>query len=153
MRNAPLVMYPVGRFLWPFWLCTALVWIGVVLMFGLVSQGQIGRWMAGISIFTGVFIGMACLPMMAHKNTASWLVWDGQDWCCLDGGHNAIFQTMASVVVVLDVQKGLLLRLTGTSHKASRMQQWVWLYKGFAPAHWHGMRCAVYSRQHPMKTA
>jgi hypothetical protein len=152
MRNAPLVMYPVGRFLGLYWLCAALVLVGAALTFWLVSEGQIGRWIAVISIVTWLVIGVASFPLIFRKNTASWLVWNGQDWRCLDSGRNEIFQTIASVVVILDVQKGLLLQLIGTSHNAS-MHQWVWLYKGFAPAGWHGLRCAVYSRQHPTKTA
>lgn len=157
MRNAPLVMYPVGRFFWLFWLCAALGLVGAASTFWLVSEGQIGRWIAVISIVTWIVIGVACLPLIFRNNTVSWLVWDGQDWRCLDSGRNEIFQTIASVVVILDVQKGLLLRLIGishnASHNASHMHQWVWLYKGFAPLGWHGLRCAVYSRQHPTKTA
>jgi len=153
MRNAPLVMYPVGRFLGVYWLCAALVWIGAVLTFWLIHQGQIARWIAAISVFIWVVVSVACLPLISRKNTASWLVWDGQDWRCLDSVHNETSQTIASVVVIWDVQKGLLLRLIGASHNAAHRDQWVWLYKGFAPAQWHGMRCAVYSRQLPMKTA
>jgi len=152
MRNAPLVTYPVGRFLGISWLCAALVWVGAVLTFWLISQGQIGRWIAAISVFTWVVTSLACLPLIARQNTASWLVWDGQDWRCLDSAHHDTFQTIARVMVIADVQKGLLLRLIGTSHNASRRDQWVWLYKGFAPAQWHGMRCAVYSRQDPIMT-
>ena len=146
MRNAPLVMYPVGHFLWIFWLCGGLGLVGAVLTGWLLNEGRIGLWGAGISMCTLLIAGTACLPLAFRKKTTCWLDWDGQVWRCLDDVQNETAQTISSVVVILDIQQALLLRLMGASMDVSGLQQWVWLYKGFAPEQWHDIRCAVYSR-------
>jgi len=146
MRNAPLVMYPVGHFLWIFWLCGGL-WLGGAILTGwLLYAGQIGLWIAGISMCTLFAVGTACLPLALRTPPTCWLDWDGHVWRCLDHAQNETAQKVSNVVVILDVQQALLLRLIGSSLDVSGLQQWVWLYKGFAPAQWHDIRCAVYSR-------
>ena len=146
MRNAPLVMYPVGHFLWIFWLCGGLGLGGAILTGWLFSVGQIASWLALISMLTLLAVGAACLPLAVRKKTTCWLHWNGQVWRCLDDEKNKTAQTVSSVIVILDVQQALLLRLTGSSLDVPGTQEWVWLYKGFAPVKWHDMRCAVYSR-------
>lgn len=145
MRNAPLVMYPVGHFLWIFWLCGGLGLGGAILTGWLLSVGQIGIWLALVSVLTLFAVGAAGLPLALRKKTICWLHWNGQVWRCLDDEQNETAQTVSSVVVILDLQQALLLRLTGASVDVPGTQQWVWLYKGFAPVQWHDMRCAVYS--------
>jgi len=146
MRNAPLVMYPVGHFLWIFCLCGGLGLGGAMLTGWLLYAGQIGLWIAGISMLTLFAVGTACLPLAFRSPPICWLDWDGQVWRCLDHAQNETAQNVSNVVVILDVQEALLLRLIGSSLDVSGLQQWVWLYKGFAPAQWHDIRCAVYSR-------
>ena len=145
MRNAPLVMYPVGHFLWIFWLCGGLGLGGAILTGWLLSVGQIGIWLAVLSVLTLFAIGAACLPLALRKKTTCWLLWNGQVWRCLDDEQNETAQSVSSVLVILDLQQALLLRLIGSSVDVPGTQQWVWLYKGFAPVKWHDMRCAVYS--------
>lgn len=138
-------MYPVGHFLWIVWLCGGLG-LGSALLTGwLFIPGQIGLWLAAISMCTLFAVGIASLPIAFQKKTIHWLDWNGQVWCCLDDARNETDQIVDSVVVILDVQQALLLRLTGSSADVPGTQQWVWLYKGFAPAQWHDIRCAVYS--------
>ena len=145
MRNAPLVMYPVGHFLWIFWLCGGLGLGGAILTGWLFSVGQIASWLALISVLILLAVGAACLRLALRKKTTYWLHWNGQVWRCLDDEQNETAQTVSSVIVILDVQQALLLRLTGSSVDVPGSQEWVWLYKGFAPVKWHDLRCAVYS--------
>jgi hypothetical protein len=91
-------------------------------------------------------VGTACLPLAFRHPPTRWLGWDGHVWRCLDHAQNETAQNVSNVVVILDVQQALLLRLIGSDLDVSGLQQWVWLYKGFAPAQWHDIRCAVYSR-------
>ena len=144
MYNAPLVRYPVGRFAWALWASAGLGLTVLLITSSLLFRGQISPvWV----LLSWGLVAASWLHSGRHQQAPVWLVWDGQGWQCWqdDEGQEAL--SVQSLSVQADFQQVLLLRLS--FHGAAGLDsaaQWLWLYKGFAPAQWHGLRCAVYSR-------
>jgi len=74
------------------------------------------------------------------RTPAGVLAWDGQQWSWTVSER--LLQTHPQVLA--DLQHALLLRLGG--HRGAA---WLWLDRKSAPAHWHDLRRAVYSRARP----
>ena len=147
MHNAPLVQYPVGRFAWAVWCCAVLGVTAALLTGWLFYVDQLSpRW----TLFSGGLVGLVAVVWLRSSWRApqlAWLVWDGQGWQWWLDEDGQEVQHLCSLSVQADFQQVLLLHVTSEAraHRAT-FQKWVWLYKGFAPAKWHGLRCAVYSR-------
>lgn len=146
MHNAPWVQYPVGRFSWALGVGAAVGLLSVLLTLSLFYLDFLRPSAALGSL--GMVVMAAVLGLRGRSTEPAWLVWDGQvwQWWRHGEGHHAILIDGLSVQV--DFQFLLLLQLTpDKTQDHPQFTQWVWLYKGFAPAQWHGLRCAVYSRQ------
>jgi toxin CptA len=147
MHNAPLVQYPVGRFAWAVWGCALLGVTAALLTGWLFYEDQLSpAW----TLFSGGLVGLVAAVWVRSSRRPSesaWLVWDGQGWqWWLDEDGRRVHH-LSTLSVQADFQQVLLLHLAlqTRDHRAT-LQKWVWLYKGFAPEKWHGLRCAVYSR-------
>lgn len=151
MTNAPLVIYPVGRFYWGAGVCLVLWLIGGTLNISLLLKQQIRPEYAMASglVLLAVAVAWVRAGAGAGASLPRWLVWDGQKWHWAADALGEPLLPVSRVDVQLDFQQILLLRLImfPSQDRNSPLQEWVWLYKGFAPELWHGIRCAVYSRQ------
>ena len=148
MHSAPGIVYPLGRFSW-FWVCGLPIWcVAATVNAVLYAQSSLAASHAGFS--AAVLLILLITSLRERRDSFPWaqLRWDGEYWFVMSDLREAAPQPLARVEVVLDLQQALLLRLDGADSDVSvHLQQWVWLYKGFAPEQWHGLRCAVYSRQ------
>jgi hypothetical protein len=149
MRNASLVMYPVGRFLWGAAACVVQGLVGGVLTLFLLLNQQMYLGPALVSELVLFVATVALVKAWLRTAQRRWLLWDGQNWSWSDDAVGDVLRPVSQMHVQLDFQKAILLRMvsTVTEQGHPRLQEWVWLYKGFAPELWHGIRCAVYSRQ------
>ena len=150
MHNAPLVQYPVGRFAWAVWASAGLGLAAVLLSAYLLYLDQISLLWALFSFGLVSLVAAAWLHSGARRQVPAWLVWDGQGWQCWvdEEGQEAL--SVRSLSVQADFQQVMLLQLCwDSSASPAPRPEWLWLYKGFAPEKWHGLRCAVYSRLNP----
>ncbi len=148
MHSAPGIVYPLGRFSW-FWLCGLPIWcVAAAVNAVLYAQSSLAASHAGFSAAVLLILLITSLRERRDAFPGAQLQWDGECWHVMPDLPEAAPQPLARVVVVLDLQQALLLRMVcADSDVSGHLQQWVWLYKGFAPEQWHGLRCAVYSRQ------
>jgi hypothetical protein len=148
MRSAPGIVYPLGRFSWS-WVCGLPLWcLAAVVNAVLYAQSALAASHAAFSAAVLLILLITSLREFRGSLLSAQLQWNGEQWHVEHEFQGIAVLPLTSVVVVLDLQQALLLRLDGADADVSgRLQQWVWLYKGFAPEHWHGLRCAVYSRQ------
>ena len=148
MHSAPGIVYPLGRFSW-FWVCGLPIGcVAAAVNAVLYAQSSLAASHASFS--AAVLLILLITSLRERRDSFPWaqLRWDGEYWFVMSDLREAAPQPLARVEVVLDLQQALLLRLDGADSDVSvHLQQWVWLYKGFAPEQWHGLRCAVYSRQ------
>ena len=147
MHNAPLVKYPVGRFAWGTRLAVLLGGLAMGLPTALYLQDQIRPVWAGVSVACVVLAALLWSRRALRTPFASaWLVWDGQGWQRWSSADGDVATPLGACSVLLDGQRVLLLHFPNARTEQGFVKaQWVWLYKGFAPAQWHGLRCAVYS--------
>ena len=149
MRNAPPVVFPVGFF------------VGVplsVMALALLSALVLTIWLsqAGadpvVQMFACSVWGLTVMLTLWWRRH-EWLdrgqlCWTGQEWLWTDAhGH----EQQLSVHVQIDAVRGMLLRLQFKPADQRRfgvttLARWAWLRKRDMPSHWHGFRCAVYSR-------
>lgn len=149
MQNAPLVQFPVGRFAWGVWAGALLGIAAVLLTGGLFYLDHISPGWAVLSLALVCLAAALWMHSGIRRTGPFWLVWDGQGWQCWQDEEGQEAFSVGSLSVQVDFQQVLLLHLTCNSSASTRpFQKWLWLYKGFAPAKWHGLRCAVYSRQY-----
>jgi hypothetical protein len=148
MHDAPLVKYPVGRFAWVQWGVAFLSALSALLTGWLLFRDQISSeralcaW-ALLTLVTAIAVRVARYP-----SAPTWLVWDGQCWQGWHDVEGEQITPLTGLTVQADFQQAMLLMLHLNPAIAAHcpFPKWVWLYKGFAPAKWHGLRCAVYSR-------
>lgn len=71
--------------------------------------------------------------------------WDGADWWLEQADRCAAGSTArpGRIAVRLDLQRWLLLRWQATDGGAAH---WLWADSAADPAHWHVLRCALYSK-------
>lgn len=72
------------------------------------------------------------------------LAWDGQGWTLEENGK-ALATGPGRLQVRLDMQGCLLLRHTAPAGAPGPRRRWLWADAGMQPAHWHLLRCALYS--------
>lgn len=149
LHNAPGVKYPVGRFAWSVWAGMVLGLAAALLTDWLLFLGQISPVRAVFSLGVLCLVAATGLRAWHRPPESAWLVWDGQGWQWWNDADGRSAQPLRGLAVQADFQQVMLLRLmTDASVHLGTSQKWVWLYKGFAPAAWHRLRCAVYSRQY-----
>lgn len=139
MRNAPPVVYPVGRFVWAdrVWLVLAVLAVSgpVLLMDG--YGGWRGWTLGSICLITLVLsLGWRRIEVLR----AGQLSWDGQSWYLLDSGQTR--DIAVQVLLCWDSGTGLLLKV---SARHQRVARYVWLNRLDRPQQWHGLRCAVHA--------
>ena len=136
MHSAPSVSYPVGRsrdanrLLVMLWVAGACCASAASFQFGHVGWRQ------------ALILGVVILAAMVARRTlgpalAVDLVFDGQDWS-LSGMAS---RKLARIVVLLDLQSLLLVRLEEPSQRA----RWLWLERRARPERWQDLRRAVHS--------
>ena len=146
MRNAPPVVYPVGRFAWgrgvtgALAVLAGLAWLGVLCASG-ASALQLSGQMA-LSLSVGA-VGLWLWPRETRQQGV--LAWDGQTWHaqageCPDGP--------VQLELTLDAGRFMLVRWrpVGQSGWAGGFRH-ACLSEADMPSRWHGFRCAVYSRR------
>jgi hypothetical protein len=140
MHSAPSVTCPVGRsrgatrillILWALGACCA-----GASCYLLDSAG----WRHLLLVLSVVFSGVAA-GFSLRRDGAGVLHFDGIHWS-LTGADPTRVVRAARVVVALDLQSLLLIRLT----EAGRARRWVWLEQRAVPERWRDVRRAVYSR-------
>ena len=142
MHNAPSVAYPVGRCafqrqLYAFFTCLAsAVWLAWALSQGVSAE----LWLGACTLAVAAVGGWRAL-----RPSDMTLIWDGQAWC-LHQASNPLKDELGAVHVCWDVQKALLLKWQPSSDKLGISKQWLWLGHDVSPAHWPGVRRAVYAR-------
>lgn len=150
MHSAPLVKYPVGRFSWGWWFLWAMGGLIVWFTASLYLDDQLRPSSAFLSwacVVLAIGLGRSAFPPRAAP---AWLMWDGQGWQWWPQEDGEGAWPLGTCAVQLDFQRVLLLHFPRSdSAQGTSAARWVWLYKGFAPAQWHGLRCAVYSRLNP----
>jgi hypothetical protein len=148
MHNAPPVVFPVGFFVGDAWPSVALA---------MLSWGALVFWLVQVPAepallaIAGLSWGLAALlALWWHRREwrgAGQLVWNGQAWHWTDlHGH----EHAVAVRSQIDAGHRILLSLhaPSTAHGFSRVRlaRWAWARESSMPSHWHGFRCAVYSR-------
>jgi hypothetical protein len=143
MHNAPPVTYPLGRShfqglaLLGLWLAG----VGVLTLWWRVAPVADWRlWTAlAVVLAAGVAAGWAWL----HSPVGQ-LCWDGQDWRWESQGYQA-GTPVRDLVVALDLQRTLLLRLENQDHATL----WLWAGRSTQPERWLDLRRAVHSQHRP----
>jgi len=137
MRHAPSVNYPVGRSL------LAAAWAAAAWLAGACTVAA--WWLHGAGPAWHAWLGAALLATTAAwagwcwlRNFEGELRWDGSAWHL--SGRGAALPDLSCA---LDLQVALLLRVSGDPAR------WLWVERRRAPARWHALRCAVYSRARP----
>jgi toxin CptA len=155
MRNAPSVLYPVGR-------CAFYArWLVCLGLLGLVAL-LAGGWYSGDSVG-----GLASRSVVVLSGAGLWLLWAGFAWWgwrraptgllqwdalaggALPGAHAGAWRwrseadqegaVLPRLELMLDLQTRVLLRL----HLADRAGTWVWLERDSDPARWDDLRRAL----------
>lgn len=144
MRNAPSVIFPVGRC--PFWAlllaCFALLLAGVLAL----AWSGLTRWQA-IGLALAVLLWWVVAARCVWRQPAGWLRFGGANprplpedtaWAWQgEPGSDGI--PVAAPRLVLDLQVRLLLQVGG----ASGVPRWIWLEASRSPADWLALRRAL----------
>lgn len=156
MRNAPSVIYPVGR-------CRLqVVLLGLL---GLSALGLLVGWQFLLNVPSGARLWVVWLAPVCW---ASWLVWVAWDWCRSPVGRlqwDALAPAASwmpadgqgawrwldtdareatpldGVVLAIDMQHLVLLRLMGAGQPA----RWAWVERRRDPSRWNDLRRALRS--------
>ena len=141
-RISPVLSHPAGRgpLLAALLLALALV-VTAATLAGALAIGERGGLLAVPWLAWALALGG--LWRFWQRQVPRELAFDGQGWRVSEAGQPDRAATRAQVA--LDGQSGLLLRLDGVG----AAPLWLWLQRGPAPAdaaHWHLLRCAIYSR-------
>ncbi len=139
MHSAPSVSYPVGRSRFAATLLLVL-WLPGAACVALWSvQARAPGWQVGASVALVLLAGFCAAWNWWHAPQGD-LSWDGENWNWSAAGQEAA----GSLEVGLDLQRWLLLRLTG-----GKVVRWFWLERARYPERWEDLRRAVYSRARP----
>lgn len=93
---------------------------------------------------SAVASGVLCL--LAWQRKSSLLRWDGECWHYAADAAAERDERAGELIVALDLGRCLLLRFRPSAKRAERVEtHWIYAERGDAPAHWHALRCAVYS--------
>jgi hypothetical protein len=147
MRNAPSVMYPVGRCAFYTWLLIASGFVSLIVV----------AWSARTVPLWSVMVGMLLWLMWGVVAAVSWrhspvgrLQWDAMatpvdDLLTREGAwlwHSAAYQdgvALLRVERVQDWQRWMLLRL----HNPDGARIWIWVARASDPPRWDDLRRAV----------
>jgi hypothetical protein len=146
--DAPAVRYPVGRsarlagLLGGAWLA------GVVAVFWVLFWPPAHGQKAQVAILLIALLGLTAgaLLMFWRSQRPRLLVWDGERWG-LAGASDDPADGEFKPQVRMDAQHVMLLRLQPLG--AGRRALWLWAEAAGQPAHWHLLRCALYSSAPP----
>ena len=141
MHSAPSVPYPVGRS--AFWgLVLGTIWCSGALLVGawcyVCDSVSARHW---LTLAMLVLCGVLALAGW-WKSPAGILSWDGQQWCWSAGQGAQEAARSGTLVVALDLQRRMLLRL----QPERGAPLWLCAEQALAPARWQALRRAVYSR-------
>ena len=137
MHSAPSVSYPVGRSRNATRLLTVLWVAGACCAGAALFQFDHVGWRHVLILGSVVLTATAARRTLGPVQPID-LVFDGQDWS-LSGLAS---RKVARIVVVLDLQSLLLVRLDEPTRRA----RWLWLERRARPERWQDLRRAVYSR-------
>ena len=148
MHNAPSVDFPVGRSRFEALAAGCLVALGAVVTAAWAAQSPAGS--LGPVVAAVLWLVATALAVRAwHKTPPGTLAWRNGRWQWLARDQTPVTREAgdppampAHVVVTLDLQRHLLLRL----HAPPTPVRWLWLSREMAPARWDDLRRAVYSR-------
>lgn len=153
MHNAPPVVFPVGFFVGVSLSAMALALLSTLVLVIWWSQAAAAPVVQMLAWVVWGLTALLTLWLYRHEWLGrGQLRWTGQEWLWTDvHGH----ERPVSVHGQIDAAQGMLLRLqfkpADQSLGLASLARWAWLRKHDMPSHWHGFRCAVYSR--PMDAA
>jgi hypothetical protein len=138
MHSAPAVSYPVGRSHFQGCLLGGSVLIGVLAgMLWFYVSGLAG-WRLGLYAIT--LVGTGALAIQTWRRTPGGVLrWDGQAWRWTTDAASV----NGVLTVHLDFQFCLLLSL----QTDAGVRLALWPQRQTDAAHWHALRCAVFSHQ------
>lgn len=142
MKDAPAVVFPVGRTP-ALGLALAALWLaGALLVSAAVLQQQDGvrNWTSLVLLLASLLTGGGLLRFW-RRQQARRLVWDGACWGLQEGGSASVDDD-ARVEVRLDLQRAALLLYRDPSRRRSI---WLWAQAADDLPRWHLLRCALYS--------
>lgn len=142
MRNAPPVVYPVGRSVWA-------VRLAVGCACGLGALVCLLAWslqmdVPGLGLLVGVSATVAWLVGLLVPRELmppGALEWDGETWWFSD---DARLRQAVKVEILWDAGRCMLLRISMPS-QAWPLARYACLHASSLPLNWHGLRCAVHS--------
>lgn len=139
MHNPPIVTYPiksssVER------LILAFVWCAGFLACAFWLNKSSPLTVRSISLIGGLLVAGLAAIIGYRRATEGQLRWDGQFWY-FQHADQSVDTWIHSLVVVLDLQFVVLLRLRGQA----RQSCWFWVEKATAPQYWFDFRRAIYA--------
>ncbi len=155
MRNAPSVIYPVGRCRFHFLMVLLLAWPGPVVgaLWWTTASARPGPVNALICA-AGALLWVAwvvCAALSWWRAPTGRLQWDAQArsgsgaWRWHGSAHPQPHQELPGVELMVDLQSWMLLRLHGEASGARR--RWMWLERARDPLRWRDLRRALQSHQ------
>ena len=146
MRNAPSVMYPVGRCAFHGGLLLVLAAAVAASLWGWRGSGVEPRlWLVALA---GACLWLAWAVLAWWRSPAGRLHWDAQAagsqnteagaWFWLDSAGSAP-QPVLGLEMALDLQHVVLLRL----HAVTQVPRWLWVQRPSDPARWLDLRRAL----------
>lgn len=146
MRNAPSVMYPVGRCAFHAQALLVLAAIVAAALWGWRGSAVDSRlWLATLA---GALVWLAWALRGWWRSPVGQLRWDAQApgapdaeagaWCWIGGGSLEP-QAVQRLASALDLQGRVLLRL----HAPPSVPRWVWVEQTEDPARWRDLRRAL----------
>lgn len=147
MRAAPAIQVLLRQFS---------VWQAASFSLLLGAECSLGAWLFGRDVAPGPpaivaliasAVALLALAVSLGSIRAVRLAWDGQCWTVQAALPTAAAPAPGDVSVAVDLGLWMLLRFR--PHAASRWSapHWLPVQRRGIEAHWHGLRCAVYSPQ------
>ena len=143
MKEAPLVVYPVGKTRWLAWVL-AVGWSLGALMLSLIHFLYFpvdGSRLSTIFMVATALLSGAALMAWWRRQATCTIRWDGERWHLLGAEQPDAMADGGRIEVALDAQRALLLR-----YRTDVSSRWLWAQASSAPERWHLLRCAIYSR-------
>ncbi|MBM3386842.1 MAG: hypothetical protein FJY36_04140 [Betaproteobacteria bacterium] len=143
MRNAPLVLVPVGRFVWGVRIAASLALISLIALLAWLWQMQAAAGqLVGLLLAWLVLAGLSAWAVRQQAWPSGQLRWDGQSWWFQAEGAGSA--TPVRVRLVWDGGSAICLRLKACAPDARQQMGYACLCAQDLPGAWHGLRCAVY---------
>lgn len=140
MQAAPQVLYPLGR---PRFLHALLALIGLLVLAVMAGVAVSQPRLHLVGVMALLLVLALTLTLSSAPVPGGCLLWDGAQWHLL-GAHSMSGQ----LTLVLDLQRGLLLRWVSPSFASDPTSRWLWIEQHADPVIWKDVRRAIYWHTH-----